>query len=448
MINREQINTLLNLQTPSASEVIIYSVESSKRLNYTCRFIFNYVLKCKYSVSTNKQEFLASNAIKINYSQEVLSDAFTVKPHNLLFEKGLSSAKPDVKGTGADLKMFLNRDGQLDFDLFSMVFYFISRLEEWLDFDKDAHERFELKESFLYKQNSHLFPVIDCRISEFKEELLKYFPDAKLQTWPAKTIATIDVDNLFAYANKGFVRTVGATAKDFLKGNFGNIRRRNAVNQGKIKDPFDIYEAFTGFCKQHNIPLIYFFLFSSGNKFDRTVNPSSESFTTVFETIRKLGGLIGIHPGYYTSTSNELALQADNFNRKLGQKTTFSRQHFLRFDIKVTPKLLMKAGILVDFSMGFASGPGFRAGTAYPFNYYDFENEQEEPLLFVPFCAMDGVYFVYNRQSPDEALKSLKTLKSRVSQTGGLFVTVFHERTFANHLYPGFGNMYQELLST
>lgn len=97
--------------------------------------------------------------------------------------------------------------------------------------------------------------------------------------------------------------------------------------------------------------------------------------------------------------------------------------------------------------MGFASYPGFRAGTSRPFHYYDFAKEASTELLFVPFCAMDGAYTVYDLADPDAALNSMLHLAKEVKKVNGLFITVFHERTFFDHLYMGFGTLYKKLHS-
>jgi hypothetical protein len=107
----------------------------------------------------------------------------------------------------------------------------------------------------------------------------------------------------------------------------------------------------------------------------------------------------------------------------------------------------MKCGISLDFTMGFATEPGFRAGTSHPFRYYDFASEQACDLIFMPFCAMDGAYTVYGDADTGNAYDSLRSLAAEIQKTGGFFVTVFHERSFYDHLYPGFGDLYKKLHS-
>ena len=344
---------------------------------------------------------------------------------------------------------FFENENKADFsyDIFSAVFYFISRYEEWQNFKPDEHGRFEAKSSLLFQNKFHLKPVVDVWIAELAKSLKDFYPAI---TFPEKTfsvVSTIDVDNLYAYKAKGWARTFGALAKDILKFDFKNLKDRSQVLIGNKKDPFDIYENVSDFCFKNKIPLIYFFLFRTGTKYDRTVRPESPVFKTVFEILKKNYALIGLHPSYRsTENKNLLISEKNNLEKKLEEKITFTRQHYLRFNIRTTPKQLIESGFEVDFTMGFASGPGFRAGTSHPFYYYDFENEKPEPkLLFVPFCLMDGAYTVYENTTPELAYAEMLTIAKEIKKVNGLFISVFHERTFSDHLYKGYGTLYKKL---
>ncbi|MBA3663044.1 MAG: hypothetical protein H0W61_02405 [Bacteroidetes bacterium] len=449
MLDEQEIRKLLNLEVDRAAPtVIIFAEQITPRLNYVCRFIFEHVLKIKFVVTSGSDEFQASGFYKINYSAQIITNTFQIVPQGFLFGRGVDAVVPIAEKKKNSIYFFTkNRSTDFDYDVFSAVFYLVSRYEEWQPFEKDVHGRFELNQSILYKNGCHLLPVADEWIMELREALALFYPGIIFPSLTTRTIASIDVDNLFAYKHKGVLRTTGALAKDLVKGDFKNAAKRLGVLTGKEKDPFDIYEEFTRYCTQNQIPLFYFFLFRSGTKFDRTVSSSSPAFKKAITTVLNEGGNVGLHPSYETSDREDLlASEIKCFSETLGVPVIFSRQHYLKFKIRSTPRELLKNNIKVDFTMGFASGPGFRAGTSRPFFYYDFEKEAETVLLFVPFCAMDGAYTVYDKKPADEALALLKNLKREIKKTGGLFVTVFHERTFADHLYPGFGRMYKTLL--
>lgn len=435
----------LNLQGNQTS-IVIFSESNSNRLNYTLGFIFNRVLGINFSIINDIDEFKSINGFKINYSQQLINQALQIIPNGLIDESEVTQIKPLPFYKNNLIYFYEDKKGVLGFDLFSAVFYLISRYEEWQNFEPDQHYRFESSSSILFKYDFHLKPVVDYWILELKNTLKHLYPNIKIPDKKFEIISTIDVDNLYAFKNKNIFRIIGASIKDILKFDIYQLKYRLLVLLNFKKDPFDIYESISQFCSENKIPLIYFFLFKSNTKFDRTINPKSMAFKKVFSLIKNKNAIAGLHPSYDSTYQPELmANEVKDFLTSSNQKNIVSRQHYLRFDINITPKLLIKQGILTDFTMGFASVPGFRAGTSNPFFYYDFVEEKEQHLLFVPFCAMDGAYSVYQNKSADEALSSMKKLAIEVKNAGGYFITVFHERSFYNHLYNEFGDLYKKL---
>jgi hypothetical protein len=433
---------------PESPRIVVFSAHPSARLNYTCKFIFNHVLNCAVELTNNAAKFKSETGIKINYSEYVIENCFSIQPYGLLTETQVSETKP-MQFTYAEQIYFFKTESDtqnLFFDIFSAVFYFISRYEEWQKFKADQHGRFEATSSLLVQHNSHLLPVVDSWINELRISLQNYYPEQKLPVKQFKIISTIDLDNLYAYKAKGLIRLIGGSVKDSLRGDFESFKLRLNVLVGRKKDPFDVYEEVSVFCKENKIPLVYFFLFKTGTTYDRTLNPASKAYHQVFEILSRHSASFGLHPSY--NSAYEPALLEDEVKRlhqSSGKKITLSRQHYLRFDIRTTPNLLSKQGIEVDFSMGFASSPGFRAGTSHPFYYYDFNQEVEGQLLFMPFCAMDGAFVVYNKKNTEETFNTLFNLANDIKKNGGYFTTVYHERTFSDHLYHGFGTLYKKL---
>lgn len=450
MLNKQGLIDFFSLQPElNAPKLLIYASERSERLDYTCRFIFNHSLKVHYTFTNNEAEFNSDSGIKINYSSKVFQNALQIMPAGLLSGKAIEKEKPEPSFQKEMIYLFSSSNKtthEFHFDVFSAVFYCISRYEEWQEHSKDQHGRFEAAQSLFFKNNFHQKPVLEIWINELREKLNSLFPWKPLFARDFNVMSTIDVDNLFAYRAKGFVRTAGACVKDILKGDIKNLKERVSVLRGKKSDPFDIYENVSDFCFEQKIPLIYFFLYRTGTTYDRTVNPDSPTFTEVFETVSKNYAAIGIHPSYDASVQPEiLQSEVKLISSKSNKTISFSRQHFLRFNIRSTPNELLMNGIEVDFSMGFASEQGLRAGTTLPFYYYDFAREKSSDLLFVPFCTMDGVYTIYKNISSEQALDAMLNLAKEIQAAGGNFISVFHERSFSDHLYPGFGTLYKKL---
>lgn len=456
MLTKQSLYALFDLNVAShAPLIVVYTEQPLPRLNYVCQFIFEKALNVPFRITHDLKEFeTTNNSLRINYSETAQAlESFQVLPSGLLHQKGVSEIKPTTVLKNGMIYFYpsATESGNVkrcDFDVFSAVFYCISRMEEWQKYERDIHQRFEAPSSFLYQQKFHLKPVVDIWIEELKSALKAVYPEVKFPEKKFKTISTIDVDNLFAFKAKGWMRTLGASARDVLNRDFFNLKLRWQVVLGRKRDPFDVYADISEFCFEQRIPLIWFFLFNTGNAYDRTVNPRSNAFLRVFRALKENHALFGLHPSYHSSFKKEiLRNELKSLSEKSNEPITLSRQHYLRFDIRTTPALLLREGIIADFTMGFASYPGFRAGTSRPFHYYDFDQESASELLFVPFCAMDGAYTVYDLADPDAALSSMLNLAKEVKKINGFFITVFHERTFFDHLYMGYGTLYKKLHS-
>jgi len=448
-LNTDQLHNLFQIRAShDAPVILIYSKTLTERLAYTCRFVFEHVLNCRYEITTELSVFQQFASTKINYSDVFVENAFQILPHTLLFETGvdpLYTLSGEIKNGRMYFHLNTSNDN-LGHDLFASVFYFISRYQEWQTFPADEHGRFELVASIQHKLGCHLDPLVNIWIEELKEKLKLLDRSMAFPIKKFRYISTVDVDNLYAYRSKGALRTLGAIAKDLVTGKFSNLQRRLSVLSGRISDPFDVYAQLNELAKSTGVPLIYFFLQRSNTKYDRTVNPNSDVFKKVFNELMKSKVPFGLHPSYHTSVNKDLMKnEFDRMRERSSAAATLSRQHFLRFQISSTPQQLIENGVQIDFTMGFASGAGYRAATFTPFYYFDLNSEQATDLLMVPFVAMDGSYFVYSQTSAQQAESELFALAETARKLNGLFVTVFHERTFDPVLYPSFGELYIKL---
>jgi hypothetical protein len=439
----QSLVSLLTEPDRSSPAIRIYCERSSSRLDHCLRFIFHRVLQAEYLLVSDRGQ-----SVEICYSETPSGNSVHIRPDGLLYETGLRAATNRYPAF-TDHAALLNSESSLSvfpFDLFSAVFYCISRYEEWLRFAPDAHGRYEPSAATLLAGDRVLVPWADRWIAALRKSLKRSFPQLSLKDPQLQLLATIDVDNLYAYKRKGVLRTLGGALKDVVRGDLNGLKERITVLSGRKRDPFDIYEEVSEWCSVQGIPLVCFFLYGGRTRHDRTIRPSRKAYGDAFRSVLSAGASLGIHPSYDSCEHGEMISdETTRLAAHCGRQVLFSRQHYLRFDIRTTPALLRKAGIRIDFTMGFASEPGFRAGTAYPFHYYDFGNECGGELLLVPFCAMDGAYTVYQNRSPDESLRSLLALRKSVEATGGWFVTVFHERTFSERHYPGFSEIFRKV---
>lgn len=402
--------------TSEPVSIIIYSPNITPRLLYVCRFIFNQGMLVNFRLTDNENEFLQSKLAKLNYSAKTFENTIHINPSGLLEEK--------------ELKSFVT----IKDDVLSSVFYRISRYEEWISDKKDNHNRF-------IPYEIDITPLVDVWMNDLKLQILSGFKTLQFPERKFKYVSTIDVDNVFAYKAKPFYRQIGGALKDFK--NIGS--RMSVIFSGK-KDPFDEYELQVELSKKYNVPLIYFFLYRNGNVFDRTIDPNHPEFIKLLQYLKQNNITTGLHPSYYSTEKTDLLLSEQKLlSKNCGKDVIVSRQHYLRLNIKTTPKQLIKAGIKFDFTMGWSEKVGFRAATTLPFFYYDFETETELPLLAVPFAAMDGAFYDHDSVPADKAYDQLMSLADSIKKVNGLFVTVIHDRSFSDKVAPGWKDLYIKL---
>lgn len=447
----ERFQNLFHPGLPAqAAEILVFSEEKSSRLNYTLDFVFETVCCCRYRLTHSEAEFRAFDGPKLNYSNRFFEGALQIRPEGLLTERGLRKQKILCRAENGDIIMFECSGSEtgpaFTYDLLALVFFFISRYEEWTEAEKDPHGRFPADKSLLQQHGLACVPLVDLRLQFLKSKLLAAFPALKFPQRKASLVSTIDVDNLYAFKGKPIWRSAGASLRDLLQGEFKQVIQRYRVLKGAQADPFDIYDEVPAYCRGEQIPLIVFFLYTKGSVYDRSIPAGDKAFKDVFSRLKTYPCKLGLHPSYYSSSREKLLVQESRqFRADAGLKQLWSRQHFLRLDIKTTPAQLLSAGIELDFSMGWSDRPGFRAGTAFPFRYFDFRDESVSELRFVPFCLMDGAYSIHRASGREYLLEDALKMAEHVKACGSYFITVYHERSFYDHLYPGFGTLYKDL---
>jgi hypothetical protein len=389
-------------------------------------------MKVPYTITTDVEEYRQFYGRKINYSDTPLENGLHVPSSGFLSQQGIKPAFPGI--THGDYgKALFPVDGSKDFvyDVFAAVFYLVSRYEEYLPHETDQHGRYKPENSLAYQHNFLDKPMVHYWAEELKDKLMFRYPEHDFPAKKFRAIATIDVDNGYAYLGKGGMRLMGGYGRDLIKGRFRSMEERTHVITGNKKDPFDYYKFQNRVCAESNIPLRYFVLCGSGSEHDHNLDPNSRTFRKL---VKKLGryGKIGLHPSYYTRDDESLIRKERDLLKKVsGRKIIASRQHFLRMQLPQTYRHLLNAGILQDYSMGYAGQPGFRAGIAEPFPFYDLEQERRTPLIIRPFAVMETMYRDYLRMKPEDALIHITGILEEVRKVSGLFVYVWHDRSFA-----------------
>jgi hypothetical protein len=428
--------------------ILVYASNITPRVKYIFHFIFHDILNIAYKITSERVEFERSNLARINYSETELEGTLKIIPHTLLFETGIKEQNIRVTNW-KNTKVFFQTDSLLEvpFDLFASSFYILTRYEEYLPHNKDGHGRFPAEESLAFKNDFLEEPVVDQWAFLLADVIKRRYPDFILPERKFRYIPTIDIDIAYAYRYKGFGRTIGAFAKDLIKFNLSDNLFRVKVLLGLEKDPYDTYDFFRKLHERYNLTPVFFFLVGRYSRFDKNHSIRKKEYRELIQKISDIGP-VGLHPSYGSNSDfNALKREAVEFSQLIGRKVERSRQHFLKLTFPETYRNLNKLGIKEDYTMGFASKPGFRAGTCTSFHFYDLEMEEQTLLRIYPFQVMDGTLNQYIKLNPQEAVEKIRKIVTSVKFVQGTFISLWHNESVGEQRdWKGWSGVYEEVL--
>ena len=407
--------------------ISVYTKNKSKRLTYTVEFIFRDIAQIPYQICTDDSS-LTDHVI--NYSDEELPiNCYQISPSGLLFSK--DHINPHADSDLAYFCLFRMKNGHHPFDVFSAIFYLISRMEEYDSSQSDIHGRFVANQSILVKEKQQFKPVVDQWVFRLLEHVNHHFNSNYKITRNFKQYCTIDIDNAYAFKHKGILRTTAGTLKDGLT-KPTKLKQRWGTYMRNSKDPYDTYSYIQHFSKNQKLEVLFFFLLGDYAQYDKNIRFDHPKMISL---IKQLGNTstIGIHPSYASyKNSNMIGIEKQRLEHILGKSVHHNRFHFLKFSLPKSYQQLLAYGISNDYSMGYADQIGFRAGTCTPFNFYDLENEVQTDLKVHPFAYMDGVLNDHLKLNTEMALDKVQILRKNVAEVKGTFTSIWHNESLSN----------------
>ncbi|MDP4274579.1 MAG: polysaccharide deacetylase family protein [Bacteroidota bacterium] len=410
--------------------LLVYAEKFSPRLDYTLNLIFSGILKVTFSITHNIREFEESAEAKINYSPEKVKSGIRINPCGLLFETGIHPIDIQIS-QWKNHPCFFQTDQASDvpFDLFAASFFLASRYEEYLPFKTDQYGRFEAIQSLAFKYNFLQVPIVNQWVQELARLINNQYPSFVFPPLKFSFLPTFDIDDAYAYRHKGLLRTAGILAKAVLQGNVKKFENCLKVLASRMPDPFDCYDYMLFFHKQYHLKPLLFFQVGRYGKYDKNISSTNKKFRQLIQKM-DLQTETGLHPSFRSADHPELIVKEKAELEKItGQKINRSRQHYLRLSLPDTYRNLIKAGIDKDFTMGYATQAGFRAGICSPFPFYDLQNEETTSLIIFPLVVMDITLKKYQDLNPLQADEAIKILIDKVKAVNGTFVSLWHNET-------------------
>ena len=430
--------------------MIIYVNKITPRLQYVADFIGKEITGQSFQLTTDEFFFNDYNGPKINYGYEPVSgDELLIVNYPLLFEDSIRKQNISCFKLN-DFPAFFKSEGDYPFDIFSAVFYLLSRYEEYLPHKKDMYGRYAHENSLAFKESFLHIPLVNTWIEDFKKVLKKKFPTLNLQPSTFTFQPTYDIDEAFAFKNKELSKIAGGFARSFVNGEWSIVNERWKVLRGKVNDPYDAYEWMDQLHEKSNLqPLYFFHVANQKGKYDKNISPSNPAMQHLIKQHAEKY-FIGIHPSWASGDDKTLLEEEiKTLGSVTGNKITASRQHYIRFTLPHTFRRLIAAGITDDHSMGYGSINGFRASVASSFYWYDLEKEHQTDLLLHPFCFMEANSFFEQKYLPQRAYEEMMHYYNIVKAVNGTLITIWHNNFLGTYpKFRGWRDVYEEFVGT
>lgn len=413
--------------------IVIYTPKVTNRIKYTIDFVFHHYFGIAYELTENPEIAISSDNLYINYSKQKLENFYSIFQDDLLLREDIIEQKIFVSRE-AEMPVFFQttENYNLKFDIYSCIFYLLSRYEEYLPHEQDMHGRYKSSNSILAKKEFNFSPIVETWLHFLKDELLKIIPIAigtnlSFKKYEFEYVPTFDVDNAFRYLGRNWQKHPPNLLKlDCWK-----------TLAGKQKDKYDIFDEMITEISKYELNPIFFFLLNDNGENNSKVSPDSKKYQ---DLISKLSGLydIGLHPSYDSLMKNLVTDEYQKLHHIANRNIYNSRQHFLKISF---PELITNFNntnsLQIDYSLIYPDIIGFRAGISRAFPLFDLKNNKATSYILQPSCFMDATFKYYQTKKINEIQDEFLTIFNQLKGINGKLVAIFHNDLLADEIYWG-----------
>ena len=328
------------------------------------------------------------------------------------------------------------------YDILSLAFWTMNRLEEVGAISLDKHQRFQAGQSHAVQHEYLDRPLVDEWLHLLGQIIQVQWPQIELKKHRFQLLLSHDVDRPSRYgfrSLKGLVRAVGG---DVLRQ--GDIRSLwiapwVRLNTKQQLHPFDTFNTFNWIMEQsERAGVKSTFNFICDTKFgpyEPDYNLDHPAIRHLIREIYQRGHLIGLHPSYESYLKPQKI--CDEFQRLMRvceeegveQSLWGGRMHYLQWSQPETISAWDDAGLDYDSTLGFAERAGFRCGTCFGYRVYDTKKELTLGVIEKPLIAMEASVLSQKYMGVEDLEKAMKifdSLKLKCKKVGGEFGLLWH----------------------
>lgn len=341
------------------------------------------------------------------------------------------------------------KDGfyHIHYDIISLAYWMLSRLEEVGRTDLDDHGRFPASSSHAYKYGYLDRPIVDEWLQVLGQVIQRQWPNLILKHHEPITLVSCDIDNPYLYYSKMFKSTLRVMLGDIVKRKSPGLAFRDFVRFFKMRYgdfSWDPYVENIRWIMEVNEDVgnkvaFYFISGCSNEKYDSYYGMDEPIIRSLLREISARGHGVGFHASYDSYDDKQLfCCEVDILRMAMQEEGVFQkeiggRQHYLRWKTPVTANNWHAAGLVYDSSLGYADHPGFRCGTCFEYPMYDpVKNCQldvrQRPLILMECSVIDDAYMGLGYSG--DTLGYMKLIKERCYLFGGNFTLLWHNSHF------------------
>lgn len=429
--------------------LLFYTSSVPARLRYIVHLLFEDISGLTVTFTPSLEEYLSYEGPKVAYCKEDPGDGLFVESSGLLFEQAIFSHEIPIRRFQEIPVIFeaTNPDSGFPFDFLAASFYLVSRYEEYIATGSDKYNRFPASSSLAFQGGFLDKPVVNIWLRLFIDRLRRKYPSLMIRQEPFRYLPTIDIDHAFAYRYRPVSRTIGGIGRSLSRGRVNEVLERFRVLSGSAQDPYDTYSFIRSLHQDNQLSTLCFVLFADYGGNDNNIEVDGDGMRELVHSLAEWSDL-GVHPSLSSSKEpSRLQSEKKGLERVTGTEITRSRQHFLKFSFPSTFQHLVSLGIRDEYSMGYASNPGFRAGISHPFGFFDLSVNEEKPLLIHPVSVMDVTFRDYLRLTPEESLNEIKQIIDQVRLYNGEFISLWHNESLSDKgRWRGWRKLYEEVV--
>lgn len=446
---------MLHIKSPVDNPELHYSlfVCFKEFLGVEYNFSFEKGLDC-FQISLDSSPFLLEIACTFSDSDAYFSKGFQVP------QQPLENWCPRHYGLQVDLveetlpilfgsSVFQTKGNTTSWgvDVFSTIFFMLSRIEEVGSMRRDMHGRFPASASLAYKENFLERPLLDEYLEVLWAIFLTRWPDMERLSVKSNILVTCDVDEPFDKTVDNIHVTARTCLSDVIKRKSLRLAGArllrycfNKVGNYTLDNKYT-FDWYMDECEKNGLSIAFYFIPTSIEAKNGSYELSETRIQKLLINIALRGHEIGVHGSYQTYIDlAKMAAQKKLLSERLdylvpGVEAIGNRQHYLRWDSAVTPSLLDSAGFIYDTTGGYADNAGFRFGTSKEFPMWDLKERRRLNLRQRPLIVMDATVFSKKYMgfvSLDSGLKYIYTLMERSLKYGGNFTLLWHNSFFSD----------------